>query len=75
MCQFHQTSPESHFTKARICSRVTDEGRITLSDMRLITTNGSQRSEQALLSSDEYERVLRDQFGVVMTRSISDTRE
>jgi len=75
MCQFHQTSPESHFTKSRICSRVTDEGRITLSDMRLITTNGSQRSEQALLSSDEYERVLRDQFGVVMTRSISDTRE
>jgi N-hydroxyarylamine O-acetyltransferase len=71
MCEFHQTSPESHFTKARICSRATDEGRVTLSDMRLITTNGSQRDERVLASSDEYERVLRDQFGIVMKGSNS----
>jgi len=72
MCQFHQTSPESHFTKSRICSRVTDEGRITLSDMRLITTNGPQRDERALLNQDEYEHVLWDQFGIVMSSSNSD---
>src|SRR5882757_6650019 len=28
MCEFHQTSPESHFTQKRICSRATPGGRI-----------------------------------------------
>src|SRR5215207_7387111 len=28
MCRFHQTSPESHFMKGRICSRVTEDGRV-----------------------------------------------
>ena len=69
MCRFHQTSPASHFTKGRICSRATEDGRITLSDMRLITTSGSQRSERTLASKEEYDQVLRDQFGVVMKKS------
>jgi N-hydroxyarylamine O-acetyltransferase len=68
MCRFHQTSPDSHFTKGLICSRATPDGRITLSDMRFITTSGPQqaRDEQSLSSREEYERVLRDQFGVVI---------
>src|SRR5215210_1754892 len=66
MCRFHQTSPDSHFTKGRICSRATEDGRITLSDMRLITTSRSQRSERTLGSKEEYDRVLREQFGIVM---------
>jgi N-hydroxyarylamine O-acetyltransferase len=66
MCRFHQTSPESHFTKNLICSRITGEGRITLSGMQFITTSGPQRDEQTLNSREEYERILRDQFGVVI---------
>lgn len=68
MCRFHQTSPDSHFTKGLICSRATEDGRITLSDMLLITTSGPQRlrEEQTLSSREEYDRILRDQFGVVM---------
>ncbi|HEX5604676.1 MAG TPA: arylamine N-acetyltransferase [Pyrinomonadaceae bacterium] len=68
MCRFHQTSPDSHFTKGLICSRATEDGRITLSDMRYITTSGPQRlrDEQTLPSREEYDRILRDQFGVVM---------
>ena len=31
MCHYHQTSPESHFTRARLCSRATEAGRVTLS--------------------------------------------
>lgn len=65
MCRFHQTSPESHFTKNVICSRVTEDGRITLSGMKLITTSGSQRDEQILSSQEEYDRILRDHFGVL----------
>jgi len=72
MCRFHQTSPDSHFTKNLICSRATADGRITLSDMRLITTSGPQRlrDEQTLASREEYERVLRDHFGVVMNNPV-----
>jgi N-hydroxyarylamine O-acetyltransferase len=67
-CHFHQTSPDSHFTKGRICSRATEDGRISLSEMRLITTTGPQhlRDERTLADQEEYDRVLRDQFGIVM---------
>lgn len=72
MCRFHQTSPDSHFTKGLICSRATEKGRITLSDMRLVTTSGPERvrDEQTLSSFEEYDRVLRDQFGIVMKHPV-----
>ena len=71
-CRFHQTSPDSHFTKGLICSRATEDGRITLSDMRYITTSGPQRlrDEQILSSRDDYDRVLREQFGIVMKNPV-----
>jgi N-hydroxyarylamine O-acetyltransferase len=68
MCRYHQTSPQSHFTRARICSRATEEGRITLSEMRFITTSGNDRRQERLLTGpEEYAGILRDQFGIVMT--------
>jgi N-hydroxyarylamine O-acetyltransferase len=75
MCHFHQTSPDSHFTKGLICSRATEDGRITLSDMRFITTSGPQRlrHEQTLATREEYERLLRDEFGIVMKNQILKT--
>ena len=66
MCQFHQTSPESHFTRGRICSLATADGRVTLSDMRLITTSGAERKERMLETQDEYDQILSDTFGIVM---------
>ena len=71
MCLYHQTSPQSHFTHGRICSRATAEGgRITLSEMRLITTSKSgERNERTLMGDDEYAVVLSEQFGIVMTNS------
>ena len=68
MCRYHQTSPQSHFTKARICSRATPEGRISLSDLRFITTiAGGERQERLLTNQEEYATILRDHFGIVMT--------
>ena len=66
MCRFHQTSPESHFTRGLVCSLATEDGRITLTNMRLITTAGSSRDEHSLTDQAEYDRVLREQFGIVM---------
>ena len=68
MCRYHQTSPQSHFTKARICSRATPEGRISLSDLRFITTSAvGERQERLLTNQEEYATILRDHFGIVMT--------
>lgn len=68
MCSHNQTSPLSHFTRSRICTRVTDEGRITLSEMRLIITNNNgERSERTVASDNEYAEILREQFGITMT--------
>src|SRR5213080_1415596 len=38
MCDYHQTSPESHFTQKRLCSLATPDGRITLSEKKFIVT-------------------------------------
>jgi N-hydroxyarylamine O-acetyltransferase len=68
MCHYHQTSPQSHFTRARICSRATPDGRLTLSEMRFIeTSEKGGRQERTLTSQEEYAEILREQFGIVMT--------
>jgi len=66
MCHFHQTSPESHFTRQTLCSLATPEGRVTLSGMKLITTRGSERQEQVLASEEERAALLREMFGVMV---------
>lgn len=66
MCRYHQTSPDSHFTRKRICSLARADGRITLSDLRLITTADGLRSERDLGSEDEWRDVLRADFGVAL---------
>lgn len=63
-CQFHQTSPESHFTQNRICTRATPEGRITLSEMKLVVTRNGMREERMLSSEEERIELLRDVFGI-----------
>jgi N-hydroxyarylamine O-acetyltransferase len=68
MCRYHQTSPQSHFTQKRICTRATEVGRITLSEMRFITTlENGERHEEALKNEDEYAAVLRERFGILLT--------
>jgi len=66
ICEYHQTSPLSHFTQARLCSRLTPRGRVTLSDMRLITTEGRERREHTAATQEEYAELLHKHFGIVM---------
>ncbi len=65
MCHYQQTSPNSHFTQNRICSRAIPEGRVTLSDGKLIETRNGVRTESTL-SEEEWTACLRDRFGVVL---------
>lgn len=66
MCEYHQRSPESHFTQNKICSRATPEGRITLAGMKLIVTKNGEREERLLKSEDEWRDTLRERFDVVL---------
>jgi len=63
MCRYHQTSPESSFTQHRICTLATPNGRLTLSDRKLITTENGLRQER-IVSPEEYQSILEDQFGM-----------
>jgi N-hydroxyarylamine O-acetyltransferase len=63
-CLYHQTSPSSHFKQRRICSLAAPEGRVTLSEMRLILTEGRERHERELAGDQEYAEALRERFGI-----------
>jgi N-hydroxyarylamine O-acetyltransferase len=67
MCLYHQTSTQSHFTRARVCSLATPSGRITLSEMRFIKTGiNGERQEQLLEDEAQYAMALRAHFGIVI---------
>jgi N-hydroxyarylamine O-acetyltransferase len=64
MCDFHQTSPESHFTRGKVCSLMTADGRKTLTDKKFIVTSGEERSEGDVGSEEEFEDILEREFGI-----------
>lgn len=64
MCDFHQTSPDSHFTRGKVCSLMTADGRKTLRDNRFIVTTGAEKTEDAVGSEEEFEEILEREFGI-----------
>lgn len=67
MCLYHQTSPQSHFTQGRVCTLATEDGRVTLSELRLITTLGHERHEQTLSGENEFHILLQQHFGISLS--------
>lgn len=63
MCVWQQKSPDSHFTRTTVCTRVTEQGRITLSESRLIVTENGIRTEREI-GANEIGDVLRKSFGI-----------
>ncbi|NOT49385.1 MAG: hypothetical protein HOP17_16800, partial [Acidobacteria bacterium] len=64
MCDFQQVSPESHFTKGKVCSIMTENGRKTLTDKNFIFASGGERTETAVESDDEFNTILRNEFAI-----------
>jgi N-hydroxyarylamine O-acetyltransferase len=64
MCHYHQTSPASSFTRKRVCTLATPDGRITLSDLDLIVTARGERIEQVLPDELALQAALREHFGI-----------
>jgi len=70
MCNFHQTSPESSFTKKSVCTIATDLGRITISNGRLITTASANKSKMTIPDVGEYKRLLLKHFGITLPENL-----
>lgn len=66
MCHHHQTSPESHFTRGRLCTRATPDGRITLKEGALVITTGDGRHERPLPDEDAWRDALALHFGITL---------
>lgn len=64
MCDFQQYSPESHFTKGKVCSILTDGGRKTLTDKTFIVTAKGEKRERMLESGEEFGKVLAREFQI-----------
>jgi N-hydroxyarylamine O-acetyltransferase len=67
-CWWQQTSPQSHFTEGSICSRLTEDGRVSIAGRTLIQTGNGTRSERDLPSDDELRAAYRDHFGITLDR-------
>jgi N-hydroxyarylamine O-acetyltransferase len=65
-CWWQQTSPRSHFTQSTVCSRLTEDGRISISGRTLIRTSGGTRTEQQLPGDDAVLAAYRDHFGIML---------
>ncbi|MBV1907078.1 MAG: arylamine N-acetyltransferase [Pseudomonadales bacterium] len=63
MCIYTQTSPESIFTQQRLCTRLTQDGRITLAGNTLKIRHASNISEEAV-SEENYSAVLAELFDI-----------
>ncbi len=61
---YHQTSPASTFTHQRLISRLTPQGRITISGNELVTTTRGVQSRVLLKDEEEFNRCLWEHFGV-----------
>jgi len=64
MCHFQQTSPESHFTRKKICSLMTNEGRKTLTAAKFIETKNKQKNEFNVDSEAEFNEILEREFHI-----------
>ena len=65
-CWWQQTSPQSHFTVGTVCSRLTEDGRVSISGRTLIQTSGTARTEQQLDGDDALLAAYRDHFGIAL---------
>jgi N-hydroxyarylamine O-acetyltransferase len=65
-CQYHQSSPQSIFTRKRIISRLTDDGRVTLDSGRLILTKNGRRSEHPFENEEEFHTLLKQYFDITL---------
>ena len=69
MCDFQQYSPDSHFTKGKLCSIMTETGRKTLAEKSFIVTENGRKIETPVNSESEFYNLLEREFGIAPVRA------
>jgi len=64
MCDYQQTSPASNFTRKAVCSMATPQGRVSLSNRRLILSTDGQREEREIADAGSYRVALKYYFDI-----------
>ncbi|MFF8956052.1 arylamine N-acetyltransferase [Streptomyces sp. NPDC014894] len=72
--RWHSTAPESPFLKSLVCSKLTADGRITLSGSKLVRTGPGGRREEPLADDAAVLAAYRDHFGLRLDRLPPDPR-
>jgi N-hydroxyarylamine O-acetyltransferase len=65
-CWWQRTSPKSYFTQSLVCTRLTEDGRVTLSGQRLIRTGDGARHEEELASDADVLAAYQTHFGITL---------
>ncbi len=68
-CWWQTTSPDSHFTRKTICTRLDGDGRITISGRTFIETRGDSRTEHELDTDETLLAAYRDRFHISLPRA------
>lgn len=69
MCDHHQTSRASIFTRKTVCSRAIVAGRITYANGRFVVNQGGQKTEKMIDSVSDLGNLLEINFGIQFTDS------
>ena len=64
MCEFHQTSPKSHFTSGKVCSIMIETGRKTLTDNKFMKTENGRKITTNVYSDKEFDQILFREFDI-----------
>ncbi|MBK8984428.1 MAG: arylamine N-acetyltransferase [Ignavibacteria bacterium] len=64
MNEYQQTSENSHFTKNRICSIATANGRISLSNTKLTLTKSGEKKITELSEEKDFDKLLSEYFQI-----------
>ena len=63
MCRYHQTSPDSHFTRQRLISKALEGGRVTIAGNQ-VTIKQDNKQEVKLRKDEEFLKALYTHFGI-----------
>ena len=64
MCNYHQTSPDSHFTRKKLISLPTENGRITLTSHKLRIKEGDHMKDKLIRNDEQFEDELWRHFKI-----------
>jgi N-hydroxyarylamine O-acetyltransferase len=65
-CRDKQLNPESHFVKNTMCTRITDEGRITIFNDKFIETVGDRKVQRIIHDDDDLIEILKTRFDIMI---------